>query len=126
LYELSAETAAKEIAVDNLRRFLERRGIECQTVLSSKGAEVLETPGLTNGLLGMKMNANRGKSEQFIREIDQHQSRTSTVHSNRIQISEEVRMPEEVLDGLNIRLSKLYDTIRTQDERLETIHSSVI
>jgi tRNA C32,U32 (ribose-2'-O)-methylase TrmJ len=42
LSELSAETAAKEIAVDNLRRFLERRRIERQTVLSNKGAEVLE------------------------------------------------------------------------------------
>jgi hypothetical protein len=69
----------------------------------------------------MKMNANRGKIEQLIREIDQYQSRASTAHSKDIQISEEVRMPEAVLDGLNIRLSKLYKKIRTQEGRLETI-----
>jgi hypothetical protein len=69
-------------------------------MLSSKGAEVLETNGLTNDLLGMKMNAHRGreKIEQLIREMDQYQSRASTSHSNHIQISEEVRMREIVLD----------------------------
>jgi hypothetical protein len=56
--------------------------------------------GLTNDLLAMKMDAHRGreKIEQLIREIDQYQSRASTVHSNHIQMSEEVRMREADLD----------------------------
>jgi hypothetical protein len=130
LYALSAENTAKEIVVDNLRRFLGRRRIEYHTMLSSQGAEVLETKvveeqttGLTSDLLAMKMNAHRGrgKIEQLIREIDQYQNRASIAHSNHIQISEEVRISEVGLDGLNIRFSRLYGKIRTQEGRLETI-----
>jgi hypothetical protein len=106
------ENTVKEITVDKMRRFLERRRIEYHAKLSSKGAEVLETKvveeqkiSLTNDLLGMKMKAHRGQSkfEQFIRETDQYQSRASTVHFNHIQISEKVRMHKVLLDKLNIR-----------------------
>jgi DNA repair exonuclease SbcCD ATPase subunit len=131
-FKLATRNSAEEFEVHAMRRALERRRIECYNMQSGVGSENLETKMiegqttiLTNEILGGKVNAHRqrGRIEQINSEIDAYQGKASNARSNIIQIEEEVQIREKASDALNIKLSRLYEQIKQQENRLETIQN---
>jgi chromosome segregation ATPase len=131
-FRLSSMNTTEDAAVAGARRDVERRRAALHLLLTNRGTETIETrvvegqtTVLTNEILGEKIGAHgqRRTIEVVGREIEDYQGRASGSRSNTIQVEEEVRIREKILDDLNVRLSHLYDRIKTQRSRAEAMQS---